>query len=128
MLFDTTFVIDLEREFVREQPAKATRFLEEHRQAIPHISIITVYEFAEGFGSEQKQACLRALSRYKILGLTGNIAWQAGQLSRDLRGTGSRIGDDDILIAATAICNNLPLVSRNLEHFKRIPGLRLLSY
>lgn len=98
MLFDTTFVIDLEREFVREQPAKATRFLEEHRPAIPHI------------------------------GLPGNIAWQAGQLSRDLRRTGSRIGDDDILIAATAICNNLPLVSRNLEHFKRSPGLRLLSY
>ena len=128
MLFDTTFVIDLEREFIRNRPSNAVRFLEQHREAVPHISIITVYEFAEGFGSAQQQACFRALSRYKILRLTKSIAWQAGQISRNLREVGLVIGDNDILIAATAIGGNLPLVTKNLQHFQRIAALRLLSY
>jgi predicted nucleic acid-binding protein len=42
--------------------------------------------------------------------------------------SGEPIGDGDILIAATAVCNNLTLVTRNLPHFQRIPQLRLLSH
>ncbi len=91
------------------------------------LSIITYYEFAEGFEKEQEQACRRALSRYRVLDLTETIAWHAGQLSRMLRMSGEPIGDGDILIAATAVCNNLTLVTRN-QHFQRIPQLRLLSH
>lgn len=128
MLFDTTFVIDLEREFARNRPGRAVKFLEEHSETVPHISIITFYEFAEGFEKEQEQACRRALSRYKIMELTETIAWHAGQLSRELRTAGAPIGDSDILIAATAICNDFPLVTNNLQHFRRISELRRVGY
>jgi len=35
------------------------------------------------------------------------------------------IGDADIMIAATAIYHNLELVTRNVQHFHRIPHLRI---
>lgn len=128
MLFDTTFVIDLEREFARSRPGRAVAFLHRHPETIPAISIITFYEFAEGFEKEQEEACRRALSRYKTLPLTEAVAWQAAQLSREPREAGDRIGDNDVLIAATALCHNISLVTRNTEHFRRITGLHLVSY
>jgi hypothetical protein len=41
LLFDTTFVIDLEREFGGTRPGKAAAFLDRYRDAVPNISIIT---------------------------------------------------------------------------------------
>ncbi|MEK7550300.1 MAG: type II toxin-antitoxin system VapC family toxin [Patescibacteria group bacterium] len=37
------------------------------------------------------------------------------------------IPDFDLLIAATAIVNDLTLITRNLKHFSRIPSLKLFS-
>jgi predicted nucleic acid-binding protein len=34
----------------------------------------------------------------------------------------------DLLIAATALADGVPLVTRNVRHFERIPDLRLLEY
>ncbi|MFQ5741696.1 MAG: type II toxin-antitoxin system VapC family toxin [Acidobacteriota bacterium] len=128
MIFDTTFLIDLEREYSRDRPGGARAFLQLHQDTPLSISIITVYEFAEGFLPAQEQACRHALSRYNILQLTTEIAWKAGQISRQLRTSGQRLGDNDILIAATALRHRLPLVTKNLRHFERIPGLSLTAY
>ena len=49
MLFDTTFLIDYEREVKRSRPAAAHAFLTQHPNAPLFISIISVGEFAEGF-------------------------------------------------------------------------------
>jgi predicted nucleic acid-binding protein len=35
------------------------------------------------------------------------------------------IPDTDLLIAATALAENLTLVTRNVRHFNRIPELKL---
>ena len=43
----------------------------------------------------------------------------------ELRARGQIIGDADILIAATALDNDLTLVTQNTRHFSRIPNLRL---
>ncbi len=42
-----------------------------------------------------------------------------------LHATGMSIGDNDLLIAATALRHDLTLVTRNRRHFDRIPDLRL---
>jgi len=39
--------------------------------------------------------------------------------------TGNVLPDADLQIAATAVYHNLELVTGNLRHFGRIPGLRL---
>jgi tRNA(fMet)-specific endonuclease VapC len=41
---------------------------------------------------------------------------------------GSRIGEMDLLIAAHALHENLPLVTNNREEFRRVPGLKVESW
>jgi len=41
---------------------------------------------------------------------------------------GARLGELDLIIASTAIYLNYTLVSNNLRHFRRVPGLRLESW
>jgi tRNA(fMet)-specific endonuclease VapC len=45
-----------------------------------------------------------------------------------LRRRGPRIGTQDLKIAAIALANEALLVSRNLHHFKQVPGLRVESW
>jgi len=128
MLFDTTFLIDFEREVKRNRPA-APGFLTQHTNVPLYISIISVSEFAEGFNGFQQQDCWLCLSHYTVLDLTRDIAWQAGQISRQLRvSSGQTVGDSDILIASTALYHGLPLVTGNRQHFQRIPGLNVVGY
>jgi predicted nucleic acid-binding protein len=46
-------------------------------------------------------------------------------LLRSLAPGGLLIGDIDLLIAATALVHGDTLLTRNVRHFQRIPGLRL---
>ncbi len=128
MLLDTSFIIHLEREISRSEIGTSHEFLQAHSKALFSVSIITVAELAEGYQPGQEQACWRSISRYAILNLSRDVAWQAGQISRHLRSIGQGIGDNDIWIAATALHNNMPLVTRNLKHFQRIRGLALMAY
>ncbi len=92
------------------------------------ISIITYAEFAEGFSAESYDRFLELVSPYEVVDISKPIAWKYAQLSRDLRKQGSRIGDNDLWIAATAIDSGAPLVTRDNRHFPRVAGLTLLSY
>ncbi|MSU63499.1 MAG: type II toxin-antitoxin system VapC family toxin [Pedosphaera sp.] len=60
--------------------------------------------------------------------LNREIAWQAGQLSRQLRSAGQTIGDNDLWIAATALHHRLAVVTDNAMHFQRVSGLQVVPY
>jgi predicted nucleic acid-binding protein len=47
------------------------------------------------------------------------------RLRGELRRQGQLIPDPDLLIAATALQHDLTIVTRNVRHFQRIPGLKL---
>lgn len=128
MLFDTTFLIDYEREVKRHRSAAAHAFLSANPNVPLYISIISVAEFAEGFGATQQQDCWLCLRYYTVLDLNRDIAWQTGQTSRQLRAAGQTIGDHDLLIAATAMHHQLPVVTNNAGHFQRITGLQVITY
>ena len=122
------FLIDLQRELAGRTEKAACRFLDSHPAATPRISLITWMEFAEGYSPEREDACRLFLSRFSLFEPGEPIAWRASRISRRLRRTGSAIGDHDLWIAATAIENSIPLVTRNARHFRRIPGLEILTY
>ncbi len=128
MLFDTTFLIDYEREVKRDRPGMAHAFLAQHLNAPLYVCIVSVGEFAEGFGPAQQADCWLCLRHYTVLNFDRDIAWLAGQLSRQLRGSGQAIGENDVWIAATALHNRLALVTNNAQHFQRIAGLRVMAY
>ncbi len=51
----------------------------------------------------------------------GEIRWELGK-------QGLRIGDMDMFIAATALEENLILVTGNVKHFERVPGLKIENW
>ena len=94
------------------------------------VSIIAVAEVYEGaFGSPDPQATLDGLRAFlgdfAILPVTDPIVEQFARLRATLRRQGQRIPDMDLLIAATAITEDLVLITRNVRHFARLPDLQL---
>lgn len=51
-----------------------------------------------------------------------------GELKATLERSGKRVDDADVLIAATAICNDAVLATGNVRHFSRIEGLKLQNW
>lgn len=128
MLFDTTFLIDLQRETIRKRPDKAFRFLDANPLVTMRISAITCGEVAEGFPPDQHEAFEELIRPYEILEVTAAIACRYGAVSRLLRMSGDKTGDNDLWIAATALVHDLPLVTRDANHFRRISELRVVTY
>ncbi len=46
----------------------------------------------------------------------------------DLADRGAVIGAHDLVIAATALAHELPVVTRNPTHFERVEGLKVESW
>jgi tRNA(fMet)-specific endonuclease VapC len=70
-----------------------------------------------------KRIAREVLSRVDILPLGGAEAVRAGDLLATLEAEGQPIGMEDVWIGATALEHRLTVVTRNLKHFRRIPGL-----
>ncbi len=63
----------------------------------------------------------------KIFELDLKVADKFLDLKIDLEKKGSRLEDFDLIIGATAIVNNLTLVTRNTKHFVRIPNIQIYN-
>jgi tRNA(fMet)-specific endonuclease VapC len=57
-----------------------------------------------------------------------DIAIVAADLRAGLYKRGQTVGTSDCLIAATALVHDCVLVTRNTNHFKRMPGLHLENW
>lgn len=57
-----------------------------------------------------------------------DVLYKASEIYASLKQNGQLIEDADILIAATAICYECVLVTDNVKHFSRIPGLRIENW
>jgi tRNA(fMet)-specific endonuclease VapC len=51
--------------------------------------------------------------------------YEAAKIFESLRKQKIRIGTQDLRIAATAISNNMTLLSRNMVDFQKVPGLKV---
>lgn len=127
LLFDTRFLIDLERE-MRKKPGKAHAFLEQHAADIPWISWVIAGEFAEGFADIEDPACLAMLSSFNVVDMNKATAGHYAKTTSALRSKNQLIGTNDLWIATAARSAGLPLVTNNTAHFSRVPGLTILNY
>lgn len=96
------------------------------------FSIITRFEILRGLKSNGATAGINAFnalcSQNEIIELNDKIIVCAADIYANLNKRGLLILDADILIAATALENNLPLVTNNENHFNRINGLQVLNW
>ncbi len=109
---------------------KAREYLAEHR--VFTFSIITRYEILRGLKAKSATAQLQAFHRLcagsQIVPLTDAAVVKASEIYAELRRGGELIGDADILIAASALVHGLAVVTNNLGHFGRIPGLPIENW
>jgi predicted nucleic acid-binding protein len=128
LILEATFLIDLEREAGRGKTGPAHRFLEDHREVRFCLTLTTAGELAAGMLPEDQGEWEDLLGRFRILPIGPEVSWRYGRLFQYLKGNGHLIGANDLWIAATALTHDLPLVTRNEAHFRRVPELRVLGY
>ncbi len=67
----------------------------------------------------------RVLPAVTVLSYDVAAARVYGQVRAQLESAGRPLADADLQIAATALVHDLELVTGNVKHFKRVPGLRV---
>ena len=85
---------------------------------------------ALGYGNphERFQKLERLWSPFRSLPFDDLAAEEYGRIRNHLQKSGRMIGPNDLMIAATAVVNNLTLVTSNQDEFSRVPGLRLETW
>ena len=127
IVLETTFLVDLEREVLHRLPGPAREFLRGHRDHQLCVTFVTVGEMAAGPTVDRRDRWEDFFRPFRILPLSVEACWEYGKAYRHLALNGQLIGGNDLWIAATSMAHDMPLVTRNLDHFKRVPGLRVIS-
>jgi predicted nucleic acid-binding protein len=87
------------------------------------VTSITVFELVLGEQYARDPADADALLAAPCLTLTRKAATRGGALLRELRANGSGVDVRDAMQAGICLEAGVPLVTRNLSHFERVPGL-----
>jgi len=105
--------------------AKFDENLQEHSRV--YLSVVTYYEILNGLYFKDAKNQLAQFEKFvnlnEVIPLTAEIAKKSAGIFADLRMIGQTVGHNDVLIAGTAIVNDLTLVTNNTRHFTRIRGL-----
>lgn len=128
LILETTFLIDLEREVARGEQGPAQAFLERHAEQNLYLTFTVAGELAAGESLAERSRWEEFVAPFHILAFTLEVAWQYGQVFRYLQDNGLLIGSNDLWIAATGLAHNLSVLTRNVGHFRRVPGLEVLDY
>jgi len=128
-LLDTDVVISLMRRHASALEKVRAHVGEGGRLA---FSVITQYEVLRGFRQgafeRQRERFEAFCNRSRILPIDETVAVCAARQHRDLQTSGLSIADADLLIAATAVTHDCTLVTGNVRHFERLPGVRLANW
>ncbi|KOR36817.1 twitching motility protein PilT [Planktothricoides sp. SR001] len=124
ILSDTDLLIDL----ANNDSIAKERLVKESQKFLLTISIITELELIVGCRNKQELEALdKFLRQFSIFQLNREISTKAEELMRSYYlSHGLLIAD--ALIAATAIENQIPLLSKNQRDYRFISELNLLKY
>lgn len=120
---DTSILID----YYRKKNKSKTKFFELSQKYTFAISVITKLEILTGINNKQKVFWERIFERVEIMPLTESDVHIAAEIIRSLKKKNKIIGLKDILIASTAISNEMELSTLNLKEFSRIEDLKLAN-
>jgi len=94
------------------------------------ISVIVQAEMFAGSAKSQtpirsRQIQQEFFKRFTIIPFDEKLALVYGDIRATLEKKGTPIGGNDLLIASTALANDLILVTHNTREFGRVDGLKL---
>lgn len=127
-LFDTDAISEVLKQ--RPSPAYIT-WLQTISRDLQYVSSVSVGELYKGAYRSAAQAKHlknineQVLPRLTVLPYDVAAAKMFGQVSAELEQKGTPLADADVQIAATALVNDLELVTGNIKHFVRINALKL---
>lgn len=119
---------DVSSYIIKRRPESLVNRFETHAERLC-VSVMTAAELR--FGAEKaKRPQLTALveaflDRLAILDWTNGATHHYARLRWALEQAGTPIGNMDLLIASHAISERSTLVTNNLKHFSKVPGLNL---
>ena len=117
ILIDYLRGVDPGRQVVREvRAARAFR-----------VTAVSAFELALGRGYARNSAPVEALLSTQCLPLTREAALRGGDVLRELRAAGAGIEIRDAMQAGICLEARAQLVTRNVRHFKRVPGLEVVE-
>ena len=129
LVLDTTILIDaLHR---KKAALRKIVELEETGETIctTQINVLELYKGAyfPAKSNEGIQKVKKILEAFVVLDINEDTYEWFAALSAELKSGGESISDFDELIAAITMTNGAAIVSKD-NHFKRIPGLSVISY
>jgi predicted nucleic acid-binding protein len=122
MIADSDVLID----FLRDRDPWAGRIELEIKTGHLATTAINSFELLSGAKRAADQETVsRLLAVLTVLGVTPEASERAAVVRRALESQGQGIGMADYLIAGVCLANGGVLLTRNLDHFGRVPDLKL---
>ena len=120
---DTSILID----YYRKKNKEKTKFVELSKSYKFAISVITKLEILTGIREEQHDFWTKIFMKIQIIPLQEKDVEIASEIIQSLTKRNKIKGLKDILIASSAIANNLKIATLNIKDFERIETLNLLE-
>ena len=98
--------------------------------AVPSI-VVAELEFGASHSDnyvKRRNQYLEVIAPYKIIPFTQKEAVAYGKIREQLSKDGSLIGPNDMLIAETALANDVTLVTHNTDEFSRVKNLKITDW
>ncbi len=129
MLADTSFIIDVMRG--EESALKKVEELEE-KDKLLNIASISFFELCSGIEQsdkpkEEKEKIEEVLGSRTVYDLDLGAAEIGGRIDGKLCNEGKKVEPQDSMISGIAIRENEKILTRNLDHFRRISDISTLQ-
>jgi predicted nucleic acid-binding protein len=133
MMLDTSVCVDLLREQATGLPGPATRKLVTLGDTTIRLSLFTLCELESGAAASanprRERERIRLLAAHRSIAIPDErFARLFGEARAALRTAGTPVPVMDFLIGVSALQAGEPLLTRDPEHFKKIPGLVVDTY
>lgn len=132
-LLDTSVLVDIDRGGIDEKVAQLD---EEGRHTVSMVSVTELqlgvniqYEQDTDAYQDATDKLARLLARFEMKPVSRPVAVVAADIIGELRQTGDPIDDlHDVYIAATAVVEQLPVLTANVRHFERIEDIQVVDW
>lgn len=133
MILDTCFLINVMRESKKETEGPAIQKLLSISDLLLNISLFSVCEIMGGVEtsshpSKERRHVELLLEQLRVVYPGAGFEVIYGEVYEDLVRRGVMIPQMDLLIGCQAKMLNMPLITRDTDHFSRISGLVVESY
>ncbi len=124
MVVDTSIFI----EYLRAQDKAGTTLQQLPDELVLYVSSVTLYELYTGANTAAKWIDVQTVTEdIVVLPFNQPVAEKAAIVYQQLKKANQLIEFRDIFIAATALVSQVPVLTKNDKHFRRIQGLTLAT-